>query len=41
MGLISGLIIGFCVGVVFAPIALRLFKVLWSKISKNVDNLEK
>lgn len=34
------LIIGFVLGTIFSPLALKLFKIGWKKINKNIDNLK-
>jgi hypothetical protein len=35
------LILGFIIGVILSPIAIKLFKILYKKLKKNVDELEK
>lgn len=34
------LIIGVVLGAVFSPILIKLFKIGWKKIDKNVDHLK-
>jgi hypothetical protein len=39
--MVTGLVIGFVAGVIFCPLALRLFGVGWKKIEKNIDHLSR
>ena len=37
--MITGLIIGFLIGVAISPLAIKAFKILYNKLSKNVDKI--
>jgi len=37
--MITGLIIGFLVGTAISPLVIKAFKILYNKLSKNVDKI--
>jgi hypothetical protein len=41
MDVITALIVGFILGAIFSPIVIKLFKIGYEKIDKNVDHLNK